>query len=527
MAILLLLGGCGHLSNKSSDGSKVSHKPQTETTPEVIKTPSDSSKVLIEETVNNDGGKTATTSQTVTNSEQQRGSEKLSSSETLGGSENLANSNEAAKPVQIDRYQQKPAVVPQQNSSVVTQAKPIAIVEQDLFARMRKGFRLPSMESKHVRQKERWSSQHPTYIRDLFKRAEPFLYYIVDEIEKRGLPMELALLPAVESAYKAEAVSRSSAAGLWQFIPSTGKHFGLRQDYWYDGRRDLIASTDAALTYLTDLNKIFHGDWFLTLAAYNAGQGTVLKAIKKNKRANRPTDYQSLNLRLETERYVPKLLALKNLVRDPGRYNIQLPMIPNRQNITTVNLPGQIDLKQFSLDTGINYDSLKNLNSAHKRWATSPNGPHRLIVPLQDRHRAISVSQRLANSPAIKYRQHRIKRGESLSGIADEYGVTVTAIRNSNQLKNNNIRAGRDLVIPVRGLETATVSQSIATRYNSTSINTTSNESRKVIHHVKKGDTLWSIAKRYQVKLQELMNWNQLSKSQILSLNQQLLVFLN
>lgn len=524
IAILLLLSGCGHLP----DVPKVLRKPQVETTQEDAQTPNNNSKVLIEETARNSGTNSGTeVSRENIPSSQNTGTqngttiESPTSESPTSSSENLGSSAGTVATPNLEQQQRQPVASEQQY--------PAIIIEQDLFARMRKGFRLPDMESKYIRQQERWSTQHPTYMKDLFKRAEPFLYYIVDEVEKRGLPMELALLPAVESAFKSNAISRSSAAGLWQFIPSTGKHYGLRQDYWYDGRRDLIASTEAALTYLTELNAMFYGDWFLTLAAYNAGQGTVLKAIDKNKRANRPTDYQSLNLRLETERYVPKLLALKNLVQDPERYHVSLPLIPNKQNIATIDIPGQIDLKQFAQDSGIDYASLKNLNSAQKRWATSPRGPHRVIVPLRDRYRAQTVSQQLANSPSIKYRQHRIKRGESLSGIADQYGVTVSAIKTSNRLKNNNIRAGRDLVIPVRGLPERAVSQTNASGSSgsvATSFNTNTQESRKVIHRVKKGDTLWSIAKRYQVKLQELMSWNKLSSSQILSLNQQLLVFL-
>ena len=480
IALMLLLSGCGHLPNITPDLSKVLRKPKAKTTQEI---PQDKQESQIE---------TQPSTETVVDSQNVVIIKDRSAPEAVGGVDNNA-----------------------------SQA-PVVVIEQDLLARMRKGFRLPDIDSKYVDQQERWSSEHPTYIRNLFERAEPFLFYIVEEIEKRGLPMELALLPAVESAYKTNAVSRSKAAGLWQFIPSTGKHFGLRQDYWYDGRRDLFASTQAALDYLIELNTLFDGDWFLTLAAYNAGQGTILRSIKRNKRANRPTDYQSLNLRLETRRYVPKLIALKNLVANPELYNIELPKIANKRNIISINVPGQIDLKKFSLDTGIDYDSLKNLNGAHKRWATSPDGPHRLIVRLQDAYKADLASQQLASAPKINYQQHRIKRGESLSVIARKYGVTVDSIKVSNKLSNNNIREGHDLFIPIRGLPNSTANQSIDSKDNATR----SSESKKLIHQVKKGETLWSIARRYKVKIQELMNWNKLSSTQVLSLNQKLLVFL-
>ena len=218
----------------------------------------------------------------------------------------------------------------------------------DVLERIRRGFQFPEINSKYTESYLKWNTSHPTYLADLFARAEPFLYYIVEEIEKRGLPMELALLPTIESAYKPDAMSRSRASGLWQFIPSTGKSFGLSQDWWYDGRRDLIASTHAALDYLTQLNKMFDGDWHLTLAAYNAGQGTILRAISSNKRKGKSTNYQSLSLRSETVKYVPKLQAMIEIVKNPGRYNVSLPKIANQPYFETLELPGQIDIQQFS-----------------------------------------------------------------------------------------------------------------------------------------------------------------------------------
>ena len=180
---------------------------------------------------------------------------------------------------------------------------------------MQAGFRLPNIESRDVQQYQKWSSQHPTYLKNLFERAEPFLYYILNELEKRNMPTEIALLPAIESAYKPNAVSKSKASGLWQFIPSTGKHYGLKQNWWYDGRRDVIASTDGAIKYLKYLNNMFDGDWLHALAAYNSGEGRVMRAIKKNKREGKPTDFWSLALPKETRAYVPKLLALADILR--------------------------------------------------------------------------------------------------------------------------------------------------------------------------------------------------------------------
>lgn len=377
----------------------------------------------------------------------------------------------------------------------------------DVFERMRRGFQFPELKSKHVTKYETWDAEHPTYLKNLFVRATPFLHHIVDEIDKRGLPMELALLPAVESAYKPEAVSRSRAGGLWQFIPSTGRQFGLRQDWWYDGRRDALASTKAALDYLEQLNKMFDGDWFLTLAAYNAGPGTVAREIKRSKSKRRQTNYSNLNLRSETKRYVPKLIALKNIIQNPAKYNITLPEIASQPYFEIIDLPGQIDLNQFANDAQIDPSLLRHLNAGFKRWATSPDGPHRLLVPIGKGETVALARKIVQQAPTVSFANHRIVRGDTLSGIAKRYDVSVSSLRKANKLSGNNIRAGRDLLIPVSG---------------NVQLAAGPNSNKQLTHTVKRGDTLWSIARHYKVQLQELLTLNNLSRDQVLKLNQSL-----
>jgi membrane-bound lytic murein transglycosylase D len=390
------------------------------------------------------------------------------------------------------------------------------VKETDLIARIRSGFKFPKFKSRHIRPNEKWSSEHPTYLNDLLVRAEPFLYYIVEEIEQRGLPMELVLLPAIESSYKPNAVSRSAASGLWQFIPSTGKYYGLRQDWWYDGRLDALAATSSALDYLTKLNKKFDGDWLLTLAAYNAGPGTISKAIKYNKRKRRPTHYQALKLRSETERYVPKLYALRNIILDPEKYGVTLPKIDNEPHFEIVTVPGQIDLAQFADYAGIDLAVLKHLNAGFIRWATSPDGPHRLLLPIDAMDRVDQALERLQREPKISFKNHAISQGDTLSAIARRYGVSVSALQQTNKLRGSSIRAGHNLIIPVTD---------DAANYQLSMNGANLKNSTELVHRVVEGDTLWSIARRYQVKVAELLNWNNLNRNKILNLNQTLLVY--
>jgi len=400
------------------------------------------------------------------------------------------------------------------NTTYTTRTHTGYTVNDNLIDRIRNGFRFPEFDSKHVREYEKWNSTHPTYLTNLFKRSEPFLFHIVEEIEKRGLPMELALLPAIESAYKPNAISRSKAGGLWQFIPSTGKSFGLTQDWWYDGRRDVLLSTTAALDYLTQLNKLFDGDWFLTLAAYNAGQGTVGKAIRSNKRKGKKTSYEHLSLRSETRRYVPKIIALKNILNNPYKYGFELPKINNSPHFAILPIKGQIDLRKFADEANINYDELRNLNAGFLRWASAPHGPQRLLIPTQNGYQLSSAQAAASKTIKIDHQRHKIARGDNLSSIARRYGVSVQSLKTTNNLRSNSIRADKYLLIPSHGRRSNSLNASYASK-------------QKLVHKVKRGDTLWGIARQYNVRVNDLLAWNKLSKNQVLNLNQSVVLFPN
>ncbi|MEJ2382242.1 MAG: transglycosylase SLT domain-containing protein [Gammaproteobacteria bacterium] len=258
---------------------------------------------------------------------------------------------------------------------------------QTVWQRLRRGFRLPDYDNPRVRTQLQWYANHQEYLKRVMDRAEPFLYMITQQVEKRGMPSEIALLPVVESAFQPFAYSHGRAAGIWQFIPSTGRLYGLKQNWWYDGRRDVVASTDAALDYLDKLDKQFNGDWLLALAAYNSGEGTVASAVARNRRRHIPTDFWSLRLPQETESYAPKLLAIAAIIKNPQKYGIQLKPIPNKPQVALVDVGSQIDLALAADMAGISIEEMYRLNPGFNRWATDPRGPYRLLVPVDKKER--------------------------------------------------------------------------------------------------------------------------------------------
>ena len=416
----------------------------------------------------------------------------------------------------------------------------------DLLARISDGFSLPELNSKHVAEYEQWSSNHPTYLNNLFRRAEPFLFHIVERIEARGLPMEIALLPAVESAYRIDAVSRSKAVGLWQFLASSGGDYGLEQDWWYDGRRDVIASTEAALDYLTVLHARFDNDWFLALAAYNGGQGNLARSIRSNQSRALKTDYLTLDLRIETRRYVPKLIALRNILRNPNKYGVTLPKIANVPSFTALKLSQQIDMSAFAAQAKLDSAALIKLNNGFLRWATPPTDSRaanirtsQILIPSTDPGVVATTKSVLSNSPNLSYKSHRIVGGDTLGRIARKYGVSISALKQANNLRSNNIRLGKNLLVPIRtaeyarkasigqetNLRASTVQLSnqallVASDNAAPSSSGLSQDNQWINHQVLRGETLWSIARRYSVSVSDLLSWNQLSLDRPLQLDQ-------
>lgn len=255
--------------------------------------------------------------------------------------------------------------------------------QDDVWQRIAMQFKLGIPKDPSVDAQREWFLKNPGHLQAIASRAEPFLHLITEKVEQRGLPLELVLLPIVESSFDPFAYSHGSAAGLWQFISSTGKRYGLKQNFWYDGRRDVAAATDAALDYLTVLNQHFDGDWYHAIAAYNSGEGRVARAIKANKKAGKPIDFFSLDLPKETSGYVPKLIALADVIANQEKYGISIPAIENRPVLATVDPKEQLDLAIAARYAGLTVKELQSFNPAYNQWATAPNGPHQLLIPVE------------------------------------------------------------------------------------------------------------------------------------------------
>ncbi len=373
---------------------------------------------------------------------------------------------------------------------------------------IRSGFRLPDIMNERVRVELNWYAHHPGYMERTANRAKPYLYYILKAVQKRHLPTEITLLPIVESAFDPYADSWAHAAGLWQFIPSTALHFGIRINWWFDGRRDLIESTRSALDFLSQLHTQF-GSWLLALAAYNSGAVTVENAIRENQRLGRPTDFWNLNLPRATEAYVPRLLAVRDIIAHPRRYGVRLPSVSDVPYLSVVKLKGQIDLGLAAHLLGMSLHKLYLLNPGFNRWATDPLGPNRLLVPQDRLARFLAGLHRLGTRQLVAWVPYRVEPGNTLSGLAARFGTTINQLRERNRLGSDVIVAGRRILVPSSmnhlsqyvpfGAPTAPADSVALTSWHGNG------------YTVEPGDSLWTIAQRYHVTVSDLVRWNHLN----------------
>lgn len=442
------------------------------------------------------------------------------------------------------------------------------IDSEDLWQRIKNGYAMPDSTSALVTRHEEWYSSRPDYIRRMVERSQRYLFHIVEEVEKRGMPTEIALLPMIESAYNPQANSTSNASGIWQFIPSTGKHFGLKQNWWVDNRRNVTFATDAALSYLQKLYGMF-GSWDLALAAYNAGEGTVGRAIERNRKLGLPTDYESLDLPAETRNYVPKLQAIKNLMTNPENYGLQIQTIANTPYFAKVTAPAQIDAHLAARLAEISDDEFLALNPSNKRPVIANNGEkHELLLPILS---AQTFRNNLAvyDKPLVSWRTYFAKRGERMENIASKFGIQVAKLRNANNLPSESkIKKSATILVPTDNktdfksskssiTEAKVISEELQSSENNIDVNTKQDSAnlnlanldnvnadkisgndqgnsnkiepvkrKRVTYKVKKGETLQSISKRFGVNVKQIKASNSLKNNtikvgQLLILNQE------
>lgn len=403
------------------------------------------------------------------------------------------------------------ARTPEPQLTVSEQLDQSNLPQQNLWVRIQARYAIPTITSVHTKKYETRYASDPAYVEAMIQRSKKYLFYVVEEIEKRNMPSEIALLPMIESAYKPHANSRSSAAGIWQFMPATGRHYGLKQTWWVDKRRDVTASTEAALSYLEKLHGMFN-DWHLALAAYNAGEGTVSRAIASNKKAGLPTDYQSLTLPKETRHYVPKLQAIKNIVNQPEYYGLIIEPIDDQAYFVEVEAPKHIDKKLAAQFAEIPETELQSLNpSFHGPVIASRHHNHRLLLPVES---AALFSTNLANhnQRLSQWTTYNAKGGESIASIAKKFKTSSTNLKKVNKLTHSKVSENRPLLVPNHTNKEANFA--IANLDYKVKV-PSKRRARTITHKVRKGDTISGIAKRYHVKAEQILKMNRLKSSRI------------
>jgi len=370
----------------------------------------------------------------------------------------------------------------------------------------------------------RWLISHPSYLNKL-AQSEPYIYHILTEIKKRNMPGEIALIPMIESSYDPFAYSGVGAAGLWQLMPGTGTDLGLKQDWWSDNRRSIRPSTDAALNYLLYLNKFFNGDWILAFAAYDSGEGTMARIIKQSNQTGRKIHFWSLPVPSETKAYIPRLLALAEIIQNPQRYRVQLPDIAHAPYFKEVNIGSQIDLSHAAKLAGISYHDLIKLNPGYNRWATAPYRPYKLLIPTD---RVESFNRNLANVPEdqrVSWTRHQVSAGDNLNLIAQKYHTTINLIKELNQLKTNAIKNGQYVLIPNSKNTPVTVKNN--TPEPDKTPHFVGSSQYKLLHIVQQNDSYLVLQKKYGVLKEDIQTWNRLKPNEGLRPGQQLVIWKN
>ena len=374
----------------------------------------------------------------------------------------------------------------------------------DLWSRLRKGLTLREhYDRQELDDKKHWDQDHQKYIDKITENGKPYIYHIINKLEHKNIPLELALLPAIESTYNALSYSSQQASGLWQFIPATARKQGLKQDFWYDARRDPIKSTDAAIEYLLYLYNRFDSDWLLTLAAYNGGEGTVRRSIRRNKKNGKSADFWSLKLPKETMSYVPRLLILSRIIASPKKYDINLPILADKPYFEVVPLTTQIDISKAAEIAGISIDEMVMLNPGYKLGVTHPESPKNLLLPIGYKDNFLKALEKIPQKEWSPIKIYVVKQGDTLSEIAAQYDISTKALMRINNINGDVIQIQQELKIPGTGLDRT-------------------QGSSETLYVVKDGDSLWKISRENHVSIKNIVNWNGLKLNSLLKIGEKL-----
>jgi len=457
---------------------------------------------------------------------------------SAGASNAAASATTAAQTLPVSTSAAEQSAPVASAAGTLAQSVPIRVAEEakaepisetlrydNLLDRIRTGFAMPQLDSPLVAQHERWIQRNPEYLNRVFERGGKYLHHIVEELEARNMPTELALLPIVESAFNPQALSKAKAAGLWQFIPSTGRAFDLKQDWWLDQRRDVIDSTRAALDYLQKIYEMQGNDWFLGLASYNWGEGAVKRARKRNQSQGKPDDYLSLKMPRETQNYVPRLIALRNVLADPAAFGLRLPVIENKPFFVVIDKEQSIDLKLAARFAELSVAEFTELNPAHHRPVISASRTNRIVLPA-DRAEIFQdkLQQHISSGqPLVSWKPYTLKANDTLALIAKRSGVTAQDLIRANSLRRNaQPMPGTIILAPIAAQMDEPHIETTLARFRGTKV-IERERSNAVYHRVKRKDTLASVAKRYGVSQASLRSLNKL-KDDVLTTGMRLLI---
>lgn len=394
----------------------------------------------------------------------------------------------------------------------------------DVWQALRRSFQFKDLSKQpEVNAQIQFLKAHPAYFRAFAKNSKPYIFFILEYIKSQRLPGELALLPMIESNYNPFAYSRAGAAGLWQLMPGTGSGLGVKQDWWYDGRRGIINSTRAATDYLQYLNRFFGGNWILSVAAYDSGEGTVQRAIKQNIQAHKDTSFWSLPLPRETQAYLPRLLAMASIIKYPKYFGINLPYEPYEPHFQEIEVGSQIDLTHAAKLAHMKYGDLLKLNPGHNRWATAPNQPQTLLLPL-DRVTLFQANlTQVPENERITWARHEVLSGENLGLIAIKEKSSVHLIKEINHLKSDTIKIGQKLLIPASKKISP---HNLTETKKRLAINQNQNIGpHSLIHIVQKNDSFKLLERKYRVKENQIRYWNQIKAQQNLNEGDKLIIW--